>query len=99
MKEDRIRDRETFIERQDKQNKKTAELKKWEMINRYKSDEVMKKFNENMRKEHWRKILEYRKDLLEQIVCSLRFVLVEHNYVLRQFVRIKKKKYILFSSS
>lgn len=68
MKEDRIDDRRKFIEREKNRKGKEIEMKKWEMLNRYKSDEVMKKYDANMKKEQWMKILEYRKDLLDQMV-------------------------------
>ncbi|CAH1116211.1 unnamed protein product [Phaedon cochleariae] len=67
MKEERFEDRKKFIEHEEVANKKQAEIRKWEMLNRYKTDEILKKYEESKRKQHWKKVLEYRKELLEQM--------------------------------
>lgn len=71
MKQYRNEDRKKFLERRDNQKRKEDTLKKWEMMNRYKTDEVMREYDANMKKEQWMKVLEYRKELLDQIVSYL----------------------------
>ncbi|XP_074032084.1 uncharacterized protein isoform X2 [Leptinotarsa decemlineata] len=67
MKEERIEDRKHFIEREASAKAKEEEIRKWEMLNRYKTDEIIKNYEETKRKEYWEKILKYRKELLEQM--------------------------------
>ncbi|VEN49562.1 unnamed protein product [Callosobruchus maculatus] len=67
LRKDRLEDRQKFIEKEKQRLKKEEELKKWDMLNRYKVDEITKKYDEQKRKEHWQKILEYRKTLLDQM--------------------------------
>lgn len=43
------------------------EVKKWEMLNRYKQDEVVKAYDQNKAEQHWQKILKYREDLNAQM--------------------------------
>ena len=43
-------------------------MKKWEMLNRMKTAETMKEHDAQNRKNNWEKILQYRRDLLEQMV-------------------------------
>lgn len=68
MRQDRIEDRKIVIARKEEQKRKEKEVKKWEMLNRYKSDEVMKYYDENNKKKQWNKTLKYRQDLVEQMV-------------------------------
>ncbi|KAG5881918.1 hypothetical protein JTB14_004476 [Gonioctena quinquepunctata] len=67
MIEERLEDRRKFMEREAAKKLKENELKKWEQLNRYKTDEIMQHCEENKKKEQWKKILEYRKVLLEQM--------------------------------
>nr|CAH7736420.1 unnamed protein product [Callosobruchus chinensis] len=67
LRKDRIEDRQRFIDKEEQRLKKEQQLKKWDMLNRYKVDEVTKKYDEQKRKEQWQKILEYRKILLDQM--------------------------------
>lgn len=68
MRKDRLEDRRRCLERFEKQKEKETKLKNWEMLNRFKTDEVMTKYDGNAKMEHWKKVLEYRKELLEQMV-------------------------------
>lgn len=66
-----MEDRKKCIGRFENEKQKKVKLKNWEMLNRFKTDEVMKQYDEYAKREQWRKILEYRKDLLEQMVSML----------------------------
>lgn len=68
MRKDRLEDRRKYLESFEMQKQKETKLKNWEMLNRFKTDDVMAKYDENSKMKHWKKILEYRKDLLEQMV-------------------------------
>nr|CAI5868545.1 unnamed protein product [Callosobruchus analis] len=95
LRQDRLKDRQRFIEKEKQRLKKEEELKKWDMLNRYKVDEITKKYDEQKRKEHWQKILEYRKTLLDQMIqlllskCLINEALVKKG---RQPARSKNKK-------
>ncbi|CAH2005397.1 unnamed protein product [Acanthoscelides obtectus] len=67
MRKERLEDRQKFIEKEKHRQYEEDELKKWGMLNRYKVDEVMKKYDEQKKKAHWKKILAYRKTLLDQM--------------------------------
>lgn len=50
-----------------------AEIKKWEILNRYKQNDVMKDYDEKKKILDQEKIEVYKKELLEQIVnCHLK---------------------------
>lgn len=65
---DRLEDRRRCLEREEKQRFKESEKKKWDMLNRFKSNEVVAKYEQDKKEKAWEKILEYRKELFEQMV-------------------------------
>lgn len=68
---DRMEDRKKYLQRKEEKRQFDEEIKKWEMINRFKTAEAMKEYNEKNRREKWQKILEYRKELLNQMVLLI----------------------------
>ncbi|XP_970201.3 trichohyalin [Tribolium castaneum] len=64
---ERIEDRRQFLERHEKEKCAEREVKRWEMLNRVKTQEALKEYEERAIKEKWKRILEYRKELLEQM--------------------------------
>lgn len=68
MKNERLADRENYVKHREIERKKEAEIRKWEMLNKYKVDEVTRKYQEEKRKEQWNNILRYRQELLDQMV-------------------------------
>lgn len=68
MKNERLADRENYVKHREIERKKEAEIRKWEMLNKYKVDEVTRKYREEKRKEQWNNILRYRQELLDQMV-------------------------------
>ncbi|KAL1497374.1 hypothetical protein ABEB36_008355 [Hypothenemus hampei] len=67
IKQECLRNHEEMFQRQKEKMKTEMEVKKWELLNRYKTTEELKKYEENKRLKKWQDILEYRKDLCEQI--------------------------------
>ncbi|KAJ8916806.1 hypothetical protein NQ315_005813 [Exocentrus adspersus] len=67
MRNQRLEDRQHYLKRREIEQKKEAEIKKWEMLNAYKVDEVTRKYEEEKKKQLWRNILKYRQDLLTQM--------------------------------
>lgn len=68
MKNERLADRENYVKHREIERKEEAEIRKWEMLNKYKVDEVTRKYQEEKRKEQWNNILRYRQELLDQMV-------------------------------
>ncbi|RZB40905.1 trichohyalin-like, partial [Asbolus verrucosus] len=66
-REDRIEDRKRYLERLEREKLVENEIKRWEMLNRIKTAEVMQEYDVQKRKDKWAKILQYRKELLEQM--------------------------------
>ncbi|KAJ3645595.1 hypothetical protein Zmor_023238 [Zophobas morio] len=64
---ERIEDREEHFRKQEREKEIDNEMKKWEMLNRMKTAETMKEHDAQNRKNNWEKILQYRRDLLEQM--------------------------------
>ncbi|XP_057665053.1 calponin homology domain-containing protein DDB_G0272472-like isoform X2 [Diorhabda carinulata] len=64
---DKLEGRRRFLEKEEERLKKEAELKKWEMLNRYKTAEAVKILDNNTANERKNKMLKYRDDLLKQI--------------------------------
>lgn len=68
MKQELLKNRQDMMVKEERKRIKEEEIKKWELLNRYKTDEHMKKYDEMKRKQFWQKIIEYRNDLCEQMV-------------------------------
>lgn len=68
MKQELLKNRQDMLIKEEQKRAKEEEIKKWELLNRYKTDEHMKKYEESKRKQLWQKIIEYRNDLCEQMV-------------------------------
>lgn len=68
MKQELLKNRQDMLNKEEQKRAKEEEIKKWELLNRYKTDEHMKKYEESKRKQFWQKIIEYRNDLCEQMV-------------------------------
>lgn len=68
MKQELLKNRQDMLIKEEQKRAKEEEIKKWELLNRYKTDEHMKKYEESKRKQFWQKIIEYRNDLCEQMV-------------------------------
>lgn len=68
MKQELLKNRQDMMVKEERKRVKEEEIKKWELLNRYKTDEHMKKYDEMKRKQFWQKIIEYRNDLCEQMV-------------------------------
>ncbi|XP_044252761.1 trichohyalin-like [Tribolium madens] len=64
---ERIEDRKQFLERHEREKCAEREVKRWEMLNRVKTQEALKEYEERAIKERWERILEYRRELLEQM--------------------------------
>ncbi|XP_066153089.1 meiosis-specific nuclear structural protein 1-like [Euwallacea fornicatus] len=67
MKQEQFKDREEMLTRQAEKKKKEHELRKWELQNRYQSNESMQKYEELKKKQHLNAVLAYRMDLLDQM--------------------------------
>ncbi|XP_060522535.1 DNA ligase 1-like [Cylas formicarius] len=70
LREDQIKNRLEVLEREKVRLAKERELKKWEMLNRYKCDEMMKKYDQAQQREKWEQVLNYRKELMEQMAAE-----------------------------
>lgn len=68
MKQELLKNRQDMLNKERQKRAKEEEIKKWELLNRYKTDEHMKKYEEAKRKQFWQKIIEHRNDLCEQMV-------------------------------
>lgn len=66
-KQQRTEDRREYLERKQREKETEDELKKWEMLNRCKTDDVIKEHNKEHMRKNWEKIMAYRRDLLEQM--------------------------------
>lgn len=60
--------RKELHEKQKIREEEEAEIKKWEILNRYKQDEVIKQYDEIKKQKDKEKLVSYRKQLLEQMV-------------------------------
>ncbi|KAJ8969783.1 hypothetical protein NQ317_018779 [Molorchus minor] len=67
MRQERLDDRNRFLERRKEEERKEAEMQKWEMVNRYKIGEFTKQYELDKKKELWQSILRRRKELMEQM--------------------------------
>ncbi|CAH0564508.1 unnamed protein product [Brassicogethes aeneus] len=67
IKQDIIEDRKVFLAEEEIKKLKEQEIKKWEILNRFKTDEVTKEYVENYGKKEKEMVLLYRKALLEQM--------------------------------
>ncbi|XP_031354233.1 calponin homology domain-containing protein DDB_G0272472-like isoform X2 [Photinus pyralis] len=65
---DRQEDRERFLKREEERKREEAEVIKWEMLNRFKKNDVMEAYNKAKEKERWDGKLAYRRILMDQIV-------------------------------
>lgn len=67
MRQERIVDRQQYLDRLEKKRQNENELKRWEMLNRYKTNEAIQEYNKERKIQAWDNVLKYRKELLEQI--------------------------------
>ncbi|XP_076261669.1 uncharacterized protein LOC143197051 [Rhynchophorus ferrugineus] len=67
MKQERLQNIREVQEREEIRKRKEYELKKWELLNRFKTDEHTQKYEQEKRKKHWNAILQYRNVLLDQM--------------------------------
>ncbi|XP_028140850.1 cilia- and flagella- associated protein 210-like [Diabrotica virgifera virgifera] len=64
---DKTENYKEHLKKEEERIKTEAELRKWEMLNRYKTTDAMDKFDKDAKMERRNKILKYRADLLEQM--------------------------------
>lgn len=76
MKQDRIDDRRNYCERKEAFRKKQEQVRLWECVNRFKTNNVIEEYNDNCEKERWAKILNYRAELQAQTVLEC-YLLIE----------------------
>lgn len=68
---DRIEDRKQYLEKLQTEKHIADEMKRWEMLNRIKTEEAIQEYNEQNRRDKWAKVLQYRKELQDQMVMSV----------------------------
>lgn len=69
---ERLEDVRQYRERHEKINKNNQELRNWELLNRYKANEAITEYDEQLKKKQWQEILKYRAELNKQIVMRLK---------------------------
>ncbi|XP_053610645.1 trichohyalin-like [Plodia interpunctella] len=65
FKQDRIDSRKKFLQDEAQRLHELHTMRQWEMMNRFKNEELYEEFQEKLRKERERKIQEYRADILK----------------------------------
>lgn len=68
MRKERIEDHYKAMQREEKRKIAEAEVHKWEMLNRYKTDECIKEYDKNKNLKNWDKIVKYRQELQTQML-------------------------------
>lgn len=63
-----MQNREEVLRTEEEKTRRQEEIKKWELLNRYKVDENVKKYEQVKRQEIWKKIIKYRQEICEQMV-------------------------------
>lgn len=67
LKQERIAERGRIEQRQEQKKAEEIEARKWEMANRYKITDYGKMYENNKKARLWGEVLQYRKDLQEQM--------------------------------
>ncbi|XP_045775084.1 vicilin-like seed storage protein At2g18540 [Maniola jurtina] len=65
-KQERIETRKQFLQQEKQRLHELNVMHQWEVMNRFKNDELYEEFQKRMREEKKRKILEYREDIIKQ---------------------------------
>lgn len=66
-KEEGIENRRQAVEKYERQRAEEEEMKKWDMLNRYKINEYAKMHDSERKREKWGSILNHRQALLQQM--------------------------------
>ncbi|KAF5283598.1 hypothetical protein FQR65_LT13804 [Abscondita terminalis] len=67
LKQERIEDRINFLKKEEQMNFEKHEAMKWEMLNRFKTNDVIKEYNQQKAEKEWQKKMHVRKYLFEQM--------------------------------
>lgn len=86
--QEREDDYKQYLKREEARKFEEAELKKWEMLNRFKKDKVMTEYENDKARKKWESVLAYRQELLDQIVS---FALCFHHKLIKHFGPFKKQ--------
>lgn len=74
--QEREDDYKQYLKREEARKFEEVELKKWEMLNRFKKDQVMTEYENDKARKKWESVLAYRQELLDQIVSSFHHNLI-----------------------
>lgn len=71
LKQERIIEHDRIVQKQEQKKLEEIEARKWEMVNRYKITDYNKMYENNKKARLWGEVLQYRKDLQEQMTEKL----------------------------